>query len=255
VNDTYNAMPSPSVQRAHDALLAQMPDGAAHDYCPLCASGHDAEQEVASVADSTPSAPAGNVYTEAQHFSLLKSAVEQETSALTTEKSELASSVETLESEKAALATELSDLKTRIDVLESDKATAEAAAETAKKSFEDFKADLQRKSDVEAKKSDRKDRVKAANEHLSDGYFTDERITRWAEMSDDAFSGLVAEMTEFAAAAAVASDKDKTSEHDETKTSEKAADSKAFTGGETASENQTDATPLRGLLMATRRIA
>jgi chromosome segregation ATPase len=224
-------MTGTSVQRAHDALMALMPEGAAHEECPLCGSGHDAEQEVAHVAnETTPPAVAGNVYSEAQHFSLVKSAIEQETAALTAEKSELQGRFETLEGEKAALATELSEAKSRIDVLESDKATAEAAAETAKTELADFKDFLKKKQETEDKKSGRKDRVKAANEHLADGYFTDERVTRWAEMSDESFDALVSEMTEFAAAAkAEKADEDKSDE----KTVEKARESAAFTGGVT----------------------
>jgi chromosome segregation ATPase len=190
------------------------------------------------VAETTPPALPGNVYTEAQHFSLVKSAVEQETSALATEKSELAGRIEALEGEKAALATELSDAQKTIDVLESDKATAEAAAETAKKDFEDFKSELERKRQVEEKKSDRKTRVKAANENLGDSYFTEERVTRWAEMSDEAFDGLISEMTEFAAATESTKTDEKSDEDEAKKTTEKARETAAFTGGETPSTNE-----------------
>lgn len=203
------------------------------------------------MAETTAPAPAGNVYSEAQHFSLLKSAVESETASLTTEKSELEARLSTLESEKAALATELSEAKSRIDVLESDKATAEAAAETVKTEFADFKALLERKKLIEEKKSARKDRVKAANENLSDGYFTDERITRWAEMTDEAFDGLVGEMTEFAAAAATKS-AEKAEETVEPKTTEVARESAAFTGGENPSTTASAVSPLAEFLAARR---
>lgn len=203
------------------------------------------------MAETTPPALPGNVYSEAQHFSLVKSAVETETASLTAEKSELAGRVETLESEKAALATELSELKSRIDVLESDKATAEAAADTAKTELADFKADLQRKQEIDEKKSTRKDRVKAANENLGDSYFSDERVTRWAEMSDEGFDALVAEMTEFAAASAKPKGKGDEDEDEDTKTSEKARESAAFTGGETPTNHDAGRSPLRQLLAVT----
>ncbi len=188
----------------------------------------------------------GNQYSEAQHFSLLKSAVEQETAALTTVKSELEAQVATLGSEKAALATELSEAQSKIDVLESDKATAEAATEIAKTELADFKAFIDKKKDVEDKKSSRKDRVKAANEHLGDSYFSDERITRWAEMSDEAFDALVGEMTEFAAAA-----KPEASESASTKTTEMAKETAAFTGG--VSANSTEGSSLSTFLGVRRR--
>lgn len=214
-----------SVQKAHDALLALKPPTAVHEDCPLCAGENFADQEVAHVAeDVTAPALAGNVYSEAQHFSLVKSAVEKETSSLTTEKSELQSRVDTLESEKADLATQLSEAKSQLDILESAKVTAEAAAEEAKKSFEDFKLDLEKKADAKKKKAERSERVKAANENLNDAYFTDERTSRWAEMSDEDFNSLVTEMTEFAAA--------KAAEKPAT-TTEAAKETAAFSGGTT----------------------
>lgn len=180
------------------------------------------------MADAAAPVITGNQYTEVQHFALLQSAVAQETAALSTERSELQGRVETLESEKAAIATELSEAQSRIDVLESDKVTAEAAAETARTELADFKDFLAKKKDVEDKKSSRKDRVKAANEHLGDDYFSDERVTRWAEMSDEGFDALVAEMTEFAAAKAAAGETAAT-----TTTTELAKETAAFTGGVT----------------------
>ena len=204
------------------------------------------------MAEATESAPAGNVYTEAQHFSLLKSAVQQETAAVTAEKSELATRVETLESEKAALATELSEAKSRNDVLESDKATAEAAAETAQKEFADFKAELVRKDQVEQMKATRKQRVKAANDNLTDGYFTDERITRWAEMSDEGFDALITEMTEFAAATTPSG---KTGDNEAEKTADKARESAAFTGGTTPSTSDSGVSTLSLLLARSGRVA
>jgi chromosome segregation ATPase len=225
-----------------------MPEGASHEHCPLCESGHNAEQEVAHVAESAQPIQ-GNVYSEAQHFSLLKSAVEQANASLTSEKSELQGRVETLESEKAALATELSEAQSRIDVLESDKVTAEAAAETARTELADFKDFLAKKKDVEDKKSSRKDRVKAANENLGESYFTDERVTRWAEMSDEGFDALVGEMTEFAAAAKAEGKGEKPVE----KTTEQARETAAFTGGEVP-KSTTEGSTL-SLLLAARQSA
>lgn len=206
------------------------------------------------MADAAAPVITGNQYSEAQHFALLKSAIAQETAALSTEKSELAGRVETLESEKAALATELSEAQSRIDVLESDKVTAEAAAETARTELADFKDFLEKKKTVEEKKSSRKDRVKAANEHLGEDYFSDERVTRWAEMSDEGFDALVSEMTEFAAAAKADKSEDKATDKGE-KTAEKAADSAAFTGGEIASTPTHQEGTTLSLFLAKRQAA
>lgn len=215
-----------------------MPEGASHENCHLCTAETFADQEVAHVAE--PTTPQGNVYSEAQHLSLVESAVEKATASLTAEKSDLATKFETLESEKAELAAQLSEAKSRMDVLEADKATAEAAAETAKKSFEDFKAELENKASTDKKKKDRTERVKAANENLGDTYFTDERVQRWAEMSDESFDSLISELSEFAAASKPA----------ETKTTaEQARESAAFSGGESPQSTDEDGpTALRQLL-------
>ncbi len=177
------------------------------------------------MANETTPAPAGNVYSEAQHFSLLESAVERETASLTAEKSALEAQVQTAESEKAAIAAELSEVKNRIDVLEAEKATAEAAAETARTELEDFKSETARQARVEELKSERTAKVKAANASLTESFFSEERITRWAEMSDESFDALVSEMREFAEAAKPAT------EAATQTTTEQARESAAFAGG------------------------
>lgn len=196
------------------------------------------------MADSTTQpAPAGNVYSEAQHFSLLKSAVDSETASLTTVKAELETRVETLEGEKAAVATELSDAKTRIDLLEADKASAEQAATTARTELEEFKAEIARKEQISQLMDSRKSKVQTANEALSADFFTQERVTRWAEMSDEAFDAFVADMTEMAKASKPAT---------ETTTTEAARESAAFAGGTTPTADQ-GKTTLATLLGASRR--
>lgn len=170
----------------------------------------------------------GNQYSEAQHFSLLKSAVESETASLTAAKSELETRVESLESEKAATATKLSEAQTRIDLLEADKATAEAAATTARTELDEFKAEIARTAQIAELKTARKARVQTANDSLTDAFFSAERITRWAEMSDEAFDAFVADMTEMAAAVKPVTTTAVT-------TTEAARESAAFAGGTTPS--------------------
>lgn len=191
-------------------------------------------------------APAANLYSEAQHFALLTAAVERETAKLADEKVALDTQVGTLTSEKAALADELETAKSRVDVLEAEKAAAEARAEAAVKEFEDFQAELARKAEVAEKKTARIERVKAANSALGEGYFTEERAARWAEMSDEVFDALVADLTEAASAvkpAELAGDKPAT---------ELAKESAAFSGGETATSTEGEST-LAQLLGARRR--
>ena len=184
------------------------------------------------MAEATAPVIAGNQYSEAQHFSLLKSAVESETASLTAAKSDLEARVESLESEKAATATELSEAKTRIDLLEADKATAEAAAATARTELDEFKTEIERSAQVSELKTARKARVQTANASLDDAFFSDERITRWAEMSDEAFEAFVTDMTEVAAAAKPATTTSTTS------TVEAARESAAFAGGTSPSASE-----------------
>jgi hypothetical protein len=232
--DISNAMPIHSVQQAHDALVALMPPDAIHDNCSLCSPGRDSEQEEANVAEAaaTPTI-VGNQYSEAQHFSLLKSAVESETASLTAAKSELETRVETLESEKASAALELSQTKTQIDLLEADKSTAEAAAESARTELETFKTEIARKAQISELKNVRKSRVQTANEALDDDFFSDERITRWAEMSEEAFDAFVADMQEVAKVSkpVIASQTKSTG-------TEAARESAAFAGGTSPSETE-----------------
>lgn len=175
------------------------------------------------MADDT-SRENANVYTEAQHFALLTSAVERETASLTETTTQLEAQVAALSTEKAGVEAELSTAKDRIDVLEAEKASAETAAATARQELEDFKAELARQAEVASRKTDRVARVKAANANLDDSYFTDERVTRWAEMADEQFEALVADMTE--AAAAVKPAEVKTGD-----ATEQARETAAFSGG------------------------
>jgi hypothetical protein len=197
-------MPEQSVRNAHDELLRHMPPGASHDaaHCPFCDGASLTAKEVAGVADE-------RTFTEAEHFALLTDAVQRETSSLTAEKSQLETTV--------------SELQARVDVLEAEKAAETAAKDQAVSEFEAFKAEIAEKAAVEARKADRVARVKAAAE-LPDTYFTDDRIQRWAEMADEQFEALVADLAEVAAAAPASSGDGKT-----------VTETAAFKGGESPS--------------------
>jgi hypothetical protein len=229
-----------SVQMAHDALLLTPAARAAHGTCPLCTAGiHDSAREGASVSDS-------NVYTEAQHFALLTSAIERETATLAEAKETLQSTVATLESEKAAQADELASIKSRLDVLEAEKAAAEARADAVAAEFTDFKAEQARAAEIAVKRTARVEQIRAANTSLGEDFFTPERAQRWAEMSDEAFTALVADLTEVAAAV-------KPADLPGSKpAAELARESAAFTGGTTGTAMEGETT-LSRLLGARRR--
>lgn len=185
-----------SVQRAHDELLAAKPQGASHDDCPLCHPGAGSMETTKEVAV----AEGDRTFTEAQHFALLTDAVARETANLSTAKEELESKNAALETEKVELSATNTDLQSRIDVVEAEKAAAEQARDTVQAEFDAYKAAETEKAEVEARKADRLSQIKAANSALGEDYFTEARTQRWAEMSDETFTALVADITEAAAA-------------------------------------------------------
>ena len=198
---------------AHDALLAVQPAGAVHEPCGLCPDPVKNMKEVAQVAGTDD-----RTYTEAEHLALMADAVKRETASLSEAK-------ETAE-------TQISTLSARVDVLEAEKAAAETKVSQVQADFDAFKAEVERAREVETAKQDRLSRVKAANEQLPDSYFTDERIQRWAEMTEEAFASLIDDLT----AAAVAGPVKETA---------------AFSGGETPTSATTSVTA--GSIFAARR--
>lgn len=189
-----------------------------------------------------------NHYSEDQHFALLASAVERETAALAEEKATLTATVETLTAEKAALESQVSESASRVDVLEAEKASAESAAEAARQELVDFKAELARKEQVEGLKSERAAAVKAAAPALEDGYFTQERVARWAEMSEETFASLLTDMTEAAALTA------KPAVESDASQAEQARESAAFQG-DAVVRPKSEGSALGNFLRATRGIA
>lgn len=113
-------------------------------------------------------------FSEAEHQALLQGAVEREVAAAVKDRDD-----------------SISELEQRIDVLEAEKASAVQAKEELQGEFDSYKADVERAKEIEARKAERVERVKAAAIHLPDDYFTHERSQRWAEMADEQFTALV----------------------------------------------------------------
>lgn len=176
-----------SVQQAHDALLAMGNADHACSLCPSAGSTNSAREE-AHVADN----PEVARFSEAQHFALLEAAVERETAELKTAKGELEAQIATLMEETTAQAAKVTDYETRISVLEAEKASADAAAEAAKQELVDYKAEQERAAEVAALRESREKTIRKANANLDDSFFTEERISRWAEMSEEAFAEVAA---------------------------------------------------------------
>lgn len=116
-------------------------------------------------------------YTEAEHVALTADAVQRENASLTSVKVELES--------------KNSELTGKVEVLEAEKATLATQVAEAEKALADFKAEVERATQVEALKSERAAAVKAAAPALPETHFTDERILAWAELSAETFDIVV----------------------------------------------------------------
>ncbi len=124
-------------------------------------------------------------YSQEEHEAILTDAVRRE----------VASATETKDSR-------ISELEQQLDVLESEKAALEQAKSDAEKAFEDYKADQERQREVAERKDARVTAIKEVTAHdLPDSYFTDERVTRWAEMAEEDFEALVESQAEASVAA------------------------------------------------------
>ncbi len=78
-----------------------------------------------------------------------------------------------------------------------------------------------------ARKTERVAAVKAADSALPEEYFTEARAQRWAEMADEAFTSLVADLTE------AASHRPVTKAAETASTEKDVRETAAFKGGET----------------------
>lgn len=119
-------------------------------------------------------------FTEEEHFALLTAAVERETSDLDT----------ALEASKAQVA----ELENKVDVLTAERDTLSTEVEQAKAEFEDFKSELQRAEELDTLRSQRAGQVREAHSNLAEDYFTEDRVNRWAEMTDEQFASFMEDL-------------------------------------------------------------
>lgn len=189
-----SVMPTTTAREAHDALLLDMPAGARHEACAICAPGSP-EREVAEVSETTEDP---KVFTEAQHVQLLESAVARETANLTGQIDELENRVEALTSEKSAAEASLTEAQGKLDVAEAAAETEKARADASEAEYATFKTELARMGEVEDLKTERASAVKEVRPDLSEAYFSEDRITRWAEQSAETFEQSLADLKEAA---------------------------------------------------------
>jgi chromosome segregation ATPase len=184
-----------------------------------------------------------------QHSSLVEKAVQDSTAVLTAEKAALEERVSAIESERSQLTDALQKAESKLDVLAAEKSAAETAAQAAQAELATFKAELQHAAEVEALKGERAARVKAANGSLPEDFYSDERLTRWAEMATEQFDAFVVDISAVATAAAAAGDAAGT-------VTQQARQTAAFTGGSTADAPKASGpgTGLKQLFAAQRRV-
>lgn len=113
-------------------------------------------------------------FTEKEHEALVTDAVRREVATATESKD-----------------SRITELEGQIDVLESEKAALEQGKTDAEKALEDYKNEQERAKEIASKREARKKAIQEVSAHLPDSYFTDERVSRWAEMADEDFDSLV----------------------------------------------------------------
>jgi DNA repair exonuclease SbcCD ATPase subunit len=175
-----------ALKSLHDQLLAEKPEDAKHDFCPLCAmTEEDLEKETSLTT----------TYSEED----LKTEVAKATAALETRIKELEASQQVSETEskvaevKAEAAAELAELQTKLDGIQSqlDEKVLEATAEKNRADgmlswLEGEAKAAEEREAAAARMDERLAQVKAAAEFPED--YLDANKERFAAMSDEDFA-------------------------------------------------------------------
>lgn len=169
-----------SVLEAHDRLLAEMPPGASHMGCPICKNRETASGDIQDDQEVTRVATAnGRTFTEEEHEALLTDAVRREVAEAVADKEQT-----------------LTELQNKVDALEAEKASLEAKVTETEEAFEDFKQQAERDREIAERREGRVAAIRAISAHeLPDDYFTDARVTRWAEMADESFEAFLDDLS------------------------------------------------------------
>lgn len=188
------------LQALHDQLLAEMPEGAHHETCPMCetqldpTTGGDPHMSDKTVTqDDLDAAKAEADQAKAD----LAAAAERETelaAELEAAKAKLNES-EVGKAVSAAVAekdTEIADLQSKLD-------TAEAERQAATKALDDFKAEVEAKETAAADFTAYLERAKARQDALKDSeLYSDEHIAenlpRFTAMDDEQFEASIADV-------------------------------------------------------------
>jgi chromosome segregation ATPase len=119
----------------------------------------------------------GKVFSESEHLAILADRVAQETATLTTSNAEL----------QAAL----TEAQNKLDASDSAKVAAEQARQTAETELADYKTEVTEREAAAERKDVRVAEVKEKAKHLTDEWFTEERVARIVAKSDEDFTAYV----------------------------------------------------------------
>ena len=136
-------------------------------------------------------ATAERTFSEAEKDALVRDAITRETASLTDKLAAIESENTEL---KAKLETHGTELQGRLDTLEAERDTLQAERDTVRGEFDAFKAELEQREAAAARSEARVAAVREAAAGLKDDFFTDERAARWAQLSDDDFEQVKAEL-------------------------------------------------------------
>lgn len=192
----------------HDKLLADKPDGAAHneDACPLCALESfdndegitfDDQPEGGSMSENT------KTYTEDELKAAVDKAVADATTELTAKLSELENSHQQSEIDKAVAAAKaqsgesIKELQSKLDAAVLEAQTEKQAREELETSIATEKQAAQEAAELEARMTERLEKVKEVASFPDD--YLNENADRWARMSDEEFEKTVADWKVIAA--------------------------------------------------------
>lgn len=131
-----------------------------------------------------PEQASTRTFSEEEHVAILADRVATETASLT--------------EQVAAKDREIADLRAQLDVAESARAAADAEREKAQSDLADFKKQIEDEREMAARKDERIAKVKEVAAHLTDEFFTDERVARIVAMDQSAFEGYVQDMASVA---------------------------------------------------------
>ena len=188
----------------HDQLIENMPEGANHDQCPLCADTESTCDHTAKEGEMSTV----TTYTQEDFDTAVAAAIAAAVAPLEQQIAELKLSAtqETSAKEKADLEAQLAELQ-----LAHDKLTLDLSEAVAK--YDTYVAELEQMTiaaaEEEAKKAKKADRVAKMKMYAFTDEYIEAQADRWAAMTDEAFEAHVSDLESSGAKKAATDEADK----------------------------------------------